>query len=234
MPMSLLLVISLFPWIPVQAQKCQVTYSQPNVKIQGHVIKSLSTPTSNHCVDECKGHQHCHSINFDQAKELCELNNATHLTNPGSMVYSRGCQYLNYFLRPAANCSNKLCSNPRDICVMDSDGLNYNCTTQFNSIQFNLSSNTTGKGKHGNETKEYLLNHQNSASWARLCSFQTWYLIVKGTRIKTLFNANIFIFSRLPRCFVISAKRHRRQSPARECLWFLDRVYSVLVGTDRS
>ncbi|KAK3731545.1 hypothetical protein QZH41_011148 [Actinostola sp. cb2023] len=141
MLLSSLFVTLLSQWMPsTQAQTCgSAAYSQPNVKMQGHVIKSLSTPASSHCVDECKGHQHCHSINFDQAKDLCELNNATHLTNPESMVYSRGSQYLNYFLRPAANCSNKLCSKPRDECVMDSDGLNYKCTS--------------GKGKHGNERK---------------------------------------------------------------------------------
>ncbi|KAK3730938.1 hypothetical protein QZH41_008831 [Actinostola sp. cb2023] len=133
MPTSLLLVILMFPWIPVQAQKCQVTYSQPNVKIQGHVIKRLPTPTSSHCVDECKGHQHCHSINFDQDKGMCELNNATHLTNPESMVYSRRCQYLNYFKRPAAKCSNKLCSKAKGkLCKMDKDGENYKCVRKGN------------------------------------------------------------------------------------------------------
>ncbi|KAK3731544.1 hypothetical protein QZH41_011147 [Actinostola sp. cb2023] len=131
MLLSSLFVTLLSQWMPsTQAQTCGSAYSQPNVKMQGHVIKRLSTPTSSHCVDECKGHQHCHSINFDQAKELCELNNATHLTNPESMVYSHGSQYLNYFKRPAAKCSNKLCSNPRDKCVMDSDGIDYKCRTR--------------------------------------------------------------------------------------------------------
>jgi len=139
--LMLLIVLLVLPWIRVQAQQCRIAYSVNHVKLQGHLINHLSTPESFQCVDKCALHEHCNSINFYQDKGMCELNNATHLTNPESMVSSNGSQYLNYFLRPAANCSNKLCSKPRDKCVMDSDGLNYKCVNMSTCPGNNLKSN---------------------------------------------------------------------------------------------
>ena len=106
-----MIVMLLFPWIRIYAaDQCRTAYSQTNLKLQGHMIKSLSRSESSQCVDECASHEECHSINFDQDKRICELNDANHLSNPESLVYSHGFRYLNYFKRPVAKCSNKLCS----------------------------------------------------------------------------------------------------------------------------
>ena len=122
-----LIVMLLFPWIRVYAaDQCRTAYSQTNLKLQGHMIKSLSRSESSQCVDECASHEECHSINFDQDKRICELNDANQLSNPESLVYSHGFRYLNYFKRPVAKCSNKLCSEPL-VCKMVDDGLDYNC-----------------------------------------------------------------------------------------------------------
>ena len=123
---SLLLIIS-FPWIRVLTQRCRVSYSIYGQQLQGHAFKRLSTREGLYCVDQCALHENCHSINIYMGKEFCELNNANHLTNPGSVVSSDGCQYLNYFIHPVAKCSNTLCSKAMGECKMDKDGLNYNC-----------------------------------------------------------------------------------------------------------
>jgi hypothetical protein len=119
-------IILLFPWIQVLAQTCPSPYSQRNHKIQGHVIKTHSTQTSIQCTEKCALHADCHSINYYSNQGICELNNANHLTNPESLVYSAGCQYLNYFLRRPSRCSKKLCSDPL-VCVIDKNGQSYKC-----------------------------------------------------------------------------------------------------------
>ena len=115
-----------FPWIRVYAADQCKAYSQPNFKLQGHVIDSLLRSDSLQCDDECASHAKCHSINFYQSKRICELNDANHLSNPESLTYSHGSQYLNYFKRPVAKCSNKLCSQ-RLGCEMAEDGRDYKC-----------------------------------------------------------------------------------------------------------
>ncbi|XP_031566477.1 C-reactive protein-like [Actinia tenebrosa] len=121
-------VILLSLWKHGHAQSCQATaYSQFNHKIQGHVIKTYSAVTSSlQCTEKCELHADCYSINYCFSQGICELNNANHLTNPESLVYSAGCHYLNYILRAVPRCSNKLCSYPL-VCKVDNNGHSHNC-----------------------------------------------------------------------------------------------------------
>ena len=117
----------LFPWIRIYAaDQCRTAYSQTNLKLQGHMIKSLSRSESLQCVDECASHEKCHSINFEQDKRICELNDANHLSNPESMVYSHESRYMNYFLHPVDKCNDAYCKKPLK-CVTVDGGLDYEC-----------------------------------------------------------------------------------------------------------
>ncbi|XP_031566466.1 uncharacterized protein LOC116301531 [Actinia tenebrosa] len=121
-------VILLSLWKHGQAQSCQATaYSQFNHKIQGHVIKTHSAVKSSlQCTEKCELHADCYSINYCFSQGVCELNNANHLTNPESLVYSAGCHYLNYILRAVPICSNKLCSYPL-VCKVDNNEQGHKC-----------------------------------------------------------------------------------------------------------
>jgi hypothetical protein len=117
----------LFPWIRVLSQACSSSYSQSNFKISGHTITTLTSSTSDSCILACSSQLHCHSINFYESQQKCELNSANHLSNPESLVHSHGSQYSNYFLRPPATCSSMLCSGTKT-CRLKNDGQSYQCT----------------------------------------------------------------------------------------------------------
>ena len=122
-------LILLFLWKHGQAEpQCGVPYSQPNFKLQGHVIQKHSVQTSDQCTEKCALNADCHSINFYSNQGICELNNANHLSNPESLVPSAGGQYMNYLLRAVPRCSNKLCSHPLE-CKVDEDGQSHKCVS---------------------------------------------------------------------------------------------------------
>lgn len=125
-----LTVLFLFPWLfQVLADSCPSPYSQHNMKLIGHVIATYTAVhTSDQCSDKCASHALCHSINYYHSRDICEVNKANHLTNPESLVYSAGCQYLNYFVRAVSRCSNQLCSYPL-ACNVDKNGRDYKCST---------------------------------------------------------------------------------------------------------
>jgi hypothetical protein len=122
------LFILVLPWIHVVAKSCDPHYSQVNFKLEGHVNKTISSPNKIHCVEKCFTHVGCRSINFYPDQDLCELNDANHLSNPESVVYSPGSQFVNNFKRPLDVCSSKLCSEPLT-CIMNKDGQTYRCVT---------------------------------------------------------------------------------------------------------
>jgi len=118
-----LVAIILLPWIRALAQTCDSPYSQNHFKIQGHVIKTL-TSTRKQCEEHCASQQDCHSINFYQSKGTCELNSANHMSDPESLLPSSDCQYMDFPKRPPAKCNYKLCSEPL-ACVKDEES--YKC-----------------------------------------------------------------------------------------------------------
>ena len=66
-------VIFLFLWKHGQAEpQCGVPYSQPNFKLQGHVIQKHSVQTSDQCKKKCALNTDCHSINFYSSQGICE------------------------------------------------------------------------------------------------------------------------------------------------------------------
>ncbi|XP_031554838.1 C-reactive protein-like [Actinia tenebrosa] len=121
-------VILLSLWKHGHAQSCKATaYSQFYHKIQGHVIKTYSAVTTSlQCTEKCGLHADRYSINYCFSQGICELNNANHLTNPESLVYSAGCHYLNHILRAVPICSNKLCSYPL-VCKVDNNEQSHKC-----------------------------------------------------------------------------------------------------------
>ena len=128
MMLILLAILLMSPWRFALAQRFSPNYSQTNLKLQGHVIKSLISSEIFECMNECDLHGKCHSINFYRDKSICELNDANHLSNPESLVYSHGSQYLNYNIRPVSKCSNKLCPGKEPlVCEMLDDGVDFKC-----------------------------------------------------------------------------------------------------------
>jgi len=114
----------------VQSQEtCDSFYAQSNFKLTGHVVKTVNhSPTQDHCIDECKLHTKCHSINYHHGDGICELNDASHLNQPVRLVPGDGYQYVNYNHRKPATCSGQYCSTRMDVCLIDGNGKDYKCT----------------------------------------------------------------------------------------------------------
>ena len=96
-----------------------------NTKLQGHVLQTYSLPTSDFCFDICASNKDCKSINYYQSNETCELNKATYLTHPESLIAADGSEFIHFHWRPLLSCSDALCSP--QTCLMNSDGNTYRC-----------------------------------------------------------------------------------------------------------
>jgi len=122
---SVILVISSVKLVQSQ-ESCSLYYTQNNFKLTGHVVKKVNSPTKDRCIDECKLHTKCHSINYHHGDSVCELNDASHLNQPVSLVPGDGYQYVNYHHRKPTSCSSKFCSYP-EVCSVKSNGKDYSC-----------------------------------------------------------------------------------------------------------
>jgi len=109
-------------------QSCSDFYSQRNFKLTGHVLTKIDHSNSlTNCITKCSLKTTCHSVNYHHGDGVCELNDASHLNQPVSLVPGDGYQYLNYHHRPSTNCSKKYCSRITDSCEIESDGQHYRC-----------------------------------------------------------------------------------------------------------
>jgi hypothetical protein len=126
----LVIIIIISPWQPSQANTCDSEYSQSGHVLLDHVVQSLMVTSSDDCVHECSTNSTCNSINFYEDKNLCEINNATHLSSPEDLVSAnRHAIYMMFSRRPLVVCSNQFCSDP-DICFMNSDGSTFRCQSK--------------------------------------------------------------------------------------------------------
>jgi len=124
-----MLVISSMKLVQSQ-ENCIPFYALSNFKLTGHIVKTINSPSRDHCIDECKAHTKCHSLNYRYDVGFCELSNANHLNQPASLVPGNGYQYVSYHHRkPETDCSNKHCGSKVDVCVIDSSGEDYNCVS---------------------------------------------------------------------------------------------------------
>ena len=98
-----------------------------NTKLQGFVLQTYCLPTSDFCFDICASNKDCKSINYYQSNETCELNKATYLTHPESLIAADGSEFVHFHWRPVFNCSKVLCGGSPHKCVMDIDGYTYRC-----------------------------------------------------------------------------------------------------------
>lgn len=82
------------------------TSSFQDKRLSGSTIKTLFKPF-NLCFMECSSHPRCHSINFHFVSSLCELNEATHLSDPDALSHVPRVVYMMYAMRELPYCSQE-------------------------------------------------------------------------------------------------------------------------------
>ncbi|XP_031553890.1 lactadherin-like [Actinia tenebrosa] len=103
---------------------CPSTYTQTNFILKHHVLSSTTVKNYQECYDKCASTTDCHSMNFYDRSQRCELNKGSHLSNPVDLVYNEQGTYSVHDSRSVATCSDKYCSTDT-ICVMKSN--NFEC-----------------------------------------------------------------------------------------------------------
>ena len=111
--------------------------SQPLFKghytIQRHVLKNhaiatfYSVKAHSQCMFKCGSRTDCYSMNFYPGTQVCELNDATHLSHPDEFGGDpRGTFLINLF-RSIGWCSNQLCPGIGKRCLLNSDQSSFQC-----------------------------------------------------------------------------------------------------------
>ncbi|XP_031567848.1 neuropilin-2-like [Actinia tenebrosa] len=108
----------LFASIQVLHATCPTAFSLTYHVLRNHVIRFSSAHTMDQCMQQCASHLDCHSINFYASQNKCELNKATHLSNPGDLSSDVLGIYMAYKHRPMNVCSDSLCSTDH-ICLSE-------------------------------------------------------------------------------------------------------------------
>lgn len=128
-------------WIPMARSQVQVeldVFSQPVFKAfftvpkkvicKTYVIATLQSVTHHsQCMMKCESRIDCYSINFYPGREVCELNNATHLSHPDGIADDPGGTFLVNIFRSIGWCSDKLCMGTGKRCFLNPDQSSFQC-----------------------------------------------------------------------------------------------------------
>ncbi|XP_033124402.1 uncharacterized protein LOC117122770 [Anneissia japonica] len=97
----------------------QSTNFSKDYKLQNHNIKSMTSRSPTTCVTECLNTEECHSVNYNEDRMTCELNDATVEEDSGNFVAEAGERYIETsrkLTNVAGNCAFVDCG-PGNICV---------------------------------------------------------------------------------------------------------------------
>ncbi|KAK3754505.1 hypothetical protein QZH41_019346, partial [Actinostola sp. cb2023] len=105
---------------------CPAAFAQESFVLRNHVIQEIPSQTKDYCEQKCASHIDCQSINYYPGQHKCELNRASHSSNPVDLSYDVNGVYVENDKRPKNICSDSYCSADQ-ICLIKDDGKNYHC-----------------------------------------------------------------------------------------------------------
>ncbi|XP_031562154.1 neuropilin-1-like [Actinia tenebrosa] len=120
---------------------CPSTYAQTNFILKHHVLSSTTVKNYQECYGKCASTTDCHSMNFYDRSQRCELNKGSHLSNPVDLVYNEEGTYSVHDSRSVATCSDKYCGTDT-ICVVNNQ-LNNNFECKECALAFGMGVNSS-------------------------------------------------------------------------------------------
>ena len=92
-----------------------VDYQSAGRRLSGHVLATYENAfVLTQCAQRCQTLAHCASFNFLSSLRMCELNSASHVTNPGDVIDS---DQSSYYLRDALTIDPVM---PPSVCLLTS------------------------------------------------------------------------------------------------------------------
>jgi hypothetical protein len=104
----LMTTMFMLPWLLTMATKWNNNLSVFGHVLLNHVTKTVKTSSFFECYNRCQSRGDCYSYNVHSNVHLCELNNATHLTNPDDLVRSPHASYAVHE-KPIPSCDHVTC-----------------------------------------------------------------------------------------------------------------------------
>lgn len=102
-------------------EPCDLYYTQVNCKLHNLITKTVFSQSAEDCLSKCSTKMlECQSINYHSTEKKCELNKASHLSNPEALLPAIGYTYIRdpSQLSLSKRCNDKFCSESL-YCVLD-------------------------------------------------------------------------------------------------------------------